>query len=109
MVKLECKCLEECAPKSTATFLFCLEKHLFWSRENRLRKLNNSCIFISCDKCTRWIVSVKRDDCCFFSHSVLISSLKNSVMGLKFILIQNRQGKTRLAKWYSPYSVSLNC
>lgn len=27
-----------------------------------------------------------------------------SVMVLSFILIQNRQGKTRLAKWYSPYS-----
>ncbi|CAG7925076.1 unnamed protein product [Penicillium olsonii] len=26
-------------------------------------------------------------------------------MVLSFILVQNRQGKTRLAKWYSPYSV----
>lgn len=26
-------------------------------------------------------------------------------MVLQFVLIQNRQGKTRLAKWYSPYSV----
>ncbi|KAJ5500792.1 hypothetical protein N7453_009843 [Penicillium expansum] len=25
-------------------------------------------------------------------------------MVLSFILVQNRQGKTRLAKWYSPYS-----
>lgn len=25
-------------------------------------------------------------------------------MVLSFILIQNRQGKTRLAKWYAPYS-----
>ncbi|KAH0559622.1 AP-2 complex subunit sigma [Trichoglossum hirsutum] len=27
-------------------------------------------------------------------------------MVLSFILVQNRQGKTRLAKWYAPYSVS---
>ncbi|EDN97042.1 conserved hypothetical protein [Sclerotinia sclerotiorum 1980 UF-70] len=25
-------------------------------------------------------------------------------MVLSFILIQNRQGKTRLAKWYAPYN-----
>jgi hypothetical protein len=25
-------------------------------------------------------------------------------MVLSFILIQNRQGKTRLAKWYAPYT-----
>jgi AP-2 complex subunit sigma-1 len=25
-------------------------------------------------------------------------------MFLSFILIQNRQGKTRLAKWYAPYT-----
>jgi hypothetical protein len=27
-----------------------------------------------------------------------------SGMVLSFILVQNRQGKTRLAKWYAPYS-----
>ena len=25
-------------------------------------------------------------------------------MVLSFILVQNRQGKTRLAKWYAPYT-----
>ena len=29
-------------------------------------------------------------------------------MVLQFILIQNRQGKTRLAKWYAPYAVSIS-
>ncbi|KAI5194592.1 hypothetical protein E4T38_09500 [Aureobasidium subglaciale] len=29
-------------------------------------------------------------------------------MVLSFILIQNRQGKTRLAKWYAPYSLKLD-
>jgi len=28
----------------------------------------------------------------------------SSAMVLSFILIQNRQGKTRLAKWYAPYT-----
>jgi hypothetical protein len=30
--------------------------------------------------------------------------LNHLKMVLSFILIQNRQGKTRLAKWYAPYT-----
>lgn len=29
-------------------------------------------------------------------------------MALQFMLIQNRQGKTRLAKWFSSYSVCID-
>lgn len=38
-------------------------------------------------------------------HAAAISLIFSAVtMVLSFILIQNRQGKTRLAKWYAPYT-----
>ncbi|KAJ5551671.1 hypothetical protein N7461_006369 [Penicillium sp. DV-2018c] len=37
-------------------------------------------------------------------QSVTVISWLFVAMVLSFILVQNRQGKTRLAKWYSPYS-----
>jgi hypothetical protein len=46
---------------------------------------------------------------CDTSHSsdtplTHLSCLLHFTMVLSFILIQNRQGKTRLAKWYAPYT-----
>ncbi|KAJ5872869.1 uncharacterized protein N7529_005222 [Penicillium soppii] len=37
-------------------------------------------------------------------RSYTVTSWLSFKMVLSFILVQNRQGKTRLAKWYSPYS-----
>ncbi|KAJ5162709.1 AP complex mu/sigma subunit [Penicillium coprophilum] len=39
-----------------------------------------------------------------FINAVQVTSWLLIAMVLSFILVQNRQGKTRLAKWYSPYS-----
>jgi hypothetical protein len=36
--------------------------------------------------------------------SILVPLGQRPAMVLSFILIQNRQGKTRLAKWYAPYT-----
>ncbi|KAJ5725443.1 uncharacterized protein N7483_006800 [Penicillium malachiteum] len=38
------------------------------------------------------------------SYTTRLTRLWNLKMVLSFILVQNRQGKTRLAKWYAPYS-----
>ncbi|CAG7953826.1 unnamed protein product [Penicillium salamii] len=39
-----------------------------------------------------------------FINADQVTSWLSITMVLSFILVQNRQGKTRLAKWYSPYS-----
>ena len=39
-----------------------------------------------------------------FVHSFTWLSFVYQKMVLSFILVQNRQGKTRLAKWYAPYT-----
>jgi Clathrin adaptor complex small chain len=55
-----------------------------------------------------WISKLKSDQLrkppAFRANDSIISESTGDVMVLSFILIQNRQGKTRLAKWYAPYT-----
>ncbi|EKV08561.1 AP-2 complex subunit sigma [Penicillium digitatum PHI26] len=53
---------------------------------------------------TETIQSLSQHSPSGFINADQVTSWLSVAMVLSFIIVQNRQGKTRLAKWYSPYS-----